>query len=97
LNDALPPDDTAMNETPNAPADEALDAVVLSVADAEWRKVARFIAIVVDAVKAQGLETSGQDVAQRIYALVEAGRLEARGNIRRWRAGEVRGVQTAST
>ena len=97
MNDALPYNDTAMNETPNAPADDALDVIVLSVADAEWRKVARFIAIVVDAAKAQGLETSGQDVAQRIYALVEADRLEARGNIRRWRAGEVRGVQTAST
>jgi hypothetical protein len=85
-----------MNATPTAPADDALDAVVLSVADAEWRKVARFIAIAVDAAKAQGLETSGQVVAQRIYALVEADRLEARGNIRRWRAGEVRGLQTTS-
>jgi hypothetical protein len=84
-----------MSEAPAAPADDVLDALVLSVADAEWHKVARFIAIVVDAAKAQCLETNGQDVARRIYALVETGRLEARGNVRRWRSGEVRGLQPA--
>jgi len=85
-----------MSEAPAPPGNDALEEIVLSVADAEWRKIARFIAIVVDAAKAQGLAPSGQDVAQRIYALVEAGRLEARGNIRRWRAAEVRGLQADS-
>ena len=77
---------------PSAPGD-LLDGLVLNSADAEWRKIAVFIARVVDAAKARGHETSGQIVAQRIYALVEAGRLEARGNVRRWRAGEVRAPQ----
>lgn len=77
--------------------DGMLDNLVLSSADAEWRKVAVFIARVVDAAKEQGLEASGQVVAQRIYALVEAGRLEARGNVRRWRAGEVRAPQSGAS
>jgi len=74
--------------------DDVLDSLVLSSADEEWRKVAVFIARVVDAAKERGHVTSGQIVAQRIYALVEAGRLEARGNVRRWRAGEVRAAQS---
>jgi hypothetical protein len=78
--------------TPSA-SDESLDALVLEIADAEWRKVAVFIAMVIDVAKAGGLETSGQLVAQRIYALVETGALAAKGNVRRWRAGEVRKPQ----
>ncbi|MDX2158107.1 MAG: DUF3658 domain-containing protein [Hyphomicrobiaceae bacterium] len=76
-------------ETGAAVAD-ALDAIVLACADSEWRKVALFIARVVDAAKSQSLETTGQAVAARIYALVDRGELEAKGNVRRWRAGEVR-------
>ena len=75
---------------PGAPADDPLDAIILAAGDGEWAKVAVFIAKVVDAAKAAGTETTGQAVAARIYALVEAGKLEAKGNVRRWRAGEVR-------
>jgi len=79
--------------TPPEPADpDALDALILQSADAEWCKVAVFIAKVVDAAKARGIDTSGQAVAQRVYALVEGKGLEAKGNVRRWRAGEVRKV-----
>jgi hypothetical protein len=77
---------------PNASDPDALDALILASADADWCKVAVFIAKVVDAAKARGTEASGQAVAQRVYALVEAGTLEAKGNVRRWRAGEVRKV-----
>lgn len=74
-----------------APADaDTLDALILATADGEWLKVALFLAKVVDAAKAAATETSGQAVAARVYALVETGALEARGNVRRWRAGEVR-------
>lgn len=72
---------------------EPLDALILAAADGEWRKLAVFIARVVDAARTTGLEVSGQAVAQRIYALVEAELLEAKGNVRRWRAGEVRRPQ----
>lgn len=78
---------------PAAPTDDMIDALVLGSADADWRKMAVFIARVVDAAKLQGLATSGQAVAQRVYALVDTGKLEARGNVRRWRAGEIRTPQ----
>ncbi len=81
-----------MTTPPDNAAPEALDALILASADADWCKVAVFIAKVVDAAKAQGTEANGQAVAQRVYALVEAGTLEAKGNVRRWRAGEVRKV-----
>jgi hypothetical protein len=77
---------------PHAYVHDELDALILASADADWCKVAVFIAKVVDAAKAQGREATGQAVAQRVYALVEAGTLEAKGNVRRWRAGEVRKV-----
>jgi hypothetical protein len=74
----------------DASATVALDAVVLGCAGAEWCKIAVFIAKVVDAAKAQGIETSGKAVADRIYALVAQGQLEPQGNVRRWRAASVR-------
>lgn len=81
-----------MTTPPHTADPDALDALILASADADWCKVAVFIAKVVDAAKAQGAETSGQAVAQRVYALVEAGTLESKGNVRRWRASEVRKV-----
>lgn len=72
------------------PDPDPLDHIIVAVSDAEWSKVAVFIAKVVDAAKLAGTEATGQAVAARIYALVEAGQLEAKGNVRRWRAGEVR-------
>jgi hypothetical protein len=71
-------------------SDDVLDAIVRTAADDEWRKVAVFIARTVDMAKAADVTVSGQQVAARVYALVETGTLEARGNVRRWRAGEVR-------
>ena len=73
-----------------APASDPLDAVILAASDGEWCKVAVFIAKVMDAAKAQSVQTSGQAVAARIYALVEQGQLLSQGNIRRWRAASVR-------
>ncbi len=75
-------------EADNAAAQ--LDAAILAASDAEWVKVAVFISKVVDAAKAQGIETSGKAVAERIYTLVENSQLEAQGNVRRWRAASVR-------
>lgn len=78
-----------------ATSTDPLDPLILAAADGDWCKMAVFLSRVVDAAKAQGIETSGQAVAARVYDLVEAGQLEAKGNVRRWRAGEVR-KRTAS-
>lgn len=86
-NSAMP--DTPANRDHSFVVDP-LDAIVLHAAGKDWVKVAVFIARVVDAAKAADREASGQAIAARIYALVEAGQLEAKGNVRRWRAAEVR-------
>ena len=79
-----------MTATPQPDAADPLDALILASSGADWIKVALFIARVMDAAKTSGTETTAQAIAARIYVLVEAGRLEAKGNVRRWRAAEVR-------
>ena len=81
---------------PPAHANAPLDSLIVSAATTEWRKVAMLIAGATDACKAAAVEASSQVIAARIYALVESGQLEARGNVRRWRAGEVRAPVPAS-
>lgn len=66
----------------------------MAACDGEWCKMAVFLSRVVDTAKAQAIETTGQDIAARIYILVDHGYLEAKGNVRRWRAGEVRRANT---
>ena len=83
---------TAPPDHSPSPPDDPLDALLLGVASPEWVKVAVFIARVVDAARAHGIEATGQAIAARLYVLVEAGRIAAQGNVRRWRAGEVRQV-----
>ena len=70
--------------------DEALDALILSCATGEWCKVAMLIARTVDAAKAQSLDAGSHTIAPRIYALAESGKLAVQGNVRRWRASEVK-------
>lgn len=71
-------------------ATEDLDAPILSVVETHWLKVARII-----------LDTAGRlgdaydasrydEIAARIVALVDAGRLESQGNLAHWRYSEVR-------
>ena len=75
----------------NVVADNAvLDDLIVACADAAWCKVAVLIARATDAARERTVPVTGQSIAQRIYALVETGRLDAQGNVRRWRAGEVR-------
>ena len=78
------------SKEPELPDASPLDDHILASADAEWRHVALLIARVMDACKAASIETTGQAIAARIYALVEQGRLAAQGNVRRWRAGKIR-------
>jgi hypothetical protein len=72
--------------------DFLIDDAVLAVAQATWKKVAM---IIVEAAGKLGNKFPGTDagyelVANRIEALIHDGRLEARGNTKKWRSGEVR-------
>jgi hypothetical protein len=86
---------TTSSPSPPAP-DEELDRLILAAVTDTWTKVAVFIARVVDAATAEGLNAPPQAIAARLYALVEAGNIEAKGNVRRWRAGEVRRADPAT-
>jgi Protein of unknown function len=77
------------------PPDPRLDDVIVSCATAEWCKVAILIARATDAARAAAIDTTAQAIAARVYALVEDKRLEGQGNVRRWRAGEVRRIAVA--
>lgn len=68
----------------------AIDEEIVKAAHGRWQKVAR---IVVDAIKAGGFLLEEEHVQlhiRRVIALVDAGTLEAQGNLRRPRFSEVR-------
>ncbi|HRD76146.1 MAG TPA: hypothetical protein PK264_09425 [Hyphomicrobiaceae bacterium] len=67
-----------------------IERLVLASVDDEWRRVAIVIARTIDAARSVGLTVEAGRIAVAIVALAEAGRLMHRGNLRRWRAGEVR-------
>ena len=67
------------------------DAIILAVED-HWTKVAMVIA---EAADAMGRDLPSGDegcevISEHIEVLIRAGRLEARGNTKNWRFGEVR-------
>ncbi len=85
--------DTAPEPTITPEEAAKIDALVWEAASAEACKVAVLIARATDAAKAAGLDAKPQVIAARIYALTETGKLSVQGNVRRWRAAEVkRGV-----
>lgn len=73
---------------------EQIDALILEAASAHWTKIAVIIAKVYDAFEAQGhhdlTKHIAQDIAERIYILVDHGRLDVQGNMRRWRDADVK-------
>ena len=71
-------------------ADARLDAVILACAELEWCKVAMLIARTTDAARAQAIEAPAQAIAAHIYAMTADHRLDVQGNVRRWRASDVR-------
>jgi hypothetical protein len=72
---------------------ETLDALILSFARERWLKVARIIGQVSERT---GEETKLDAIAIRIRALVDDGRLEAKGDLSRWRYSEVRRVHSGT-
>jgi hypothetical protein len=73
-------------------SDLQIDEVILSIAEASWRKVAFVIsrvAITMGSDLPEG-EAGYNLVAKRIEILVRGGRLPAQGGIKKWRHREVR-------
>jgi hypothetical protein len=69
-----------------------IDQAVLAVSESGWRKVAMIILKAADRLGPDLPEGDpGYDmIAQRVEALVAAGRLVSQGNLSRWRHSEVR-------
>ena len=77
-----------------------IDRLLLSCFDARWRKVARIIGQTYEALEARGIAIF-RGIAKlmdaRMAVLVRSGKLEAKGNIKRWGYSEVRLVPTRQT
>src|SRR5581483_7490199 len=73
-----------------APSDEDIDRLILSFATDRFRKVAMVLGQVFIYCRDHGLELSEDALGDRLHALVDGGRLEAQGNLFRWRWSEVR-------
>ncbi len=70
-----------------------IDRLLLPCCGAHWRKVARIIGRTYEALEERGSEISGgiaKLMDARMAILVRSGKLEAKGNIKRWRYSEVR-------
>ena len=82
---------------PHSP--EKIDALIIEAANDHWTKIAVIIAKVYDHFEEQGEElTKGlaQEIAERIYILVDNGQLDVQGNMRRWRDADVKLYKRAS-
>lgn len=71
---------------------DPLDALILSCASERWQKVAKIIAV---ASERAGDGTNFDTTAARIRALVDDGKLQAEGDLSRWRYSEVRLPQSS--
>ena len=67
-----------------------VDEAIVSLAKRRWQKTAMIIANVLDRLEVEKLDVHGHKVAERIEYLVKEGRLEAQGDLSRWRHSEVR-------
>jgi uncharacterized protein DUF3658 len=74
----------------NRGSDDYIDGLILSTVVSQWRKVALVVGKVHTACRDNAPEIDEYDIAARIRALVDEGRLEAQGNLYFWRLSEVR-------
>jgi hypothetical protein len=77
-------------------SEQELDQIILSSASAGWQKTAMLIVRSLDRMKGEDTMTDFETIAARIEALVRSGRLEAAGNLAKWRYSEVRLASTRS-
>jgi hypothetical protein len=70
-----------------------IDRLLLSLCGVHWRKVARIIGQTCETLEAREIAISGgiaKLMDARLAILVRSGKVEAKGNIRRWDYSEVR-------
>jgi hypothetical protein len=66
------------------------DAVILSIVDGRWRKVAMVIAKTSREIEKLSGDWNYEQIAARIEALVADGVIESAGNLAHWRHSEIR-------
>lgn len=67
-----------------------IDAALLSQVSSDWRKIARVVGLAMLSMPDRPLGVPDIFFAKRVALLVESGRLESQGNLRRMRFSEVR-------
>ena len=77
-------------QLPPSVSEAQVDQIILSVIAPQWHKMARIIWDAVKRSEELALEVRDEAFAARIQVLVEAGRLESQGDLRKWRHSEVR-------
>jgi Protein of unknown function len=75
---------------PPSVSETQVDQIIFSVVAPSWHKMARIIWDAVKRGEGRGLGVTDEMFAARIQVLVEAGRLESQGDVRKWRHSEVR-------
>ena len=75
---------------------QEIDGFILAAVRPQWLKVARIIADVLKDCERNDVASRDDTIAVRIQALVAGGRLEAQGDLKRWRYSEVRLAEVPS-
>ena len=68
---------------------DELDAALLAQARPQWRKVALVLALTAETFGELG-DSEFDILAERLHTLVSAGKLQAQGDLAKWRRSEVR-------
>jgi hypothetical protein len=67
-----------------------IDAILFSVVTPRWQKIAMVVILAAKQSQALALAINAEMFGARAVALAEAGRIEAQGDIRKWRFSEAR-------
>ena len=72
------------------PGDFDLNECILSHVHHEWRKVAMVLGSALNECRSKGIEVSNEALEGSLRKLIERGRIEAQGDVSKWRFSEVR-------
>ncbi len=70
--------------------EDTIDRLIMEAATDEWQKIAVLISKIFEDPALKGGDNLAPRIAERIYILSDHGRIDTRGNMRRWRDGEVK-------